>query len=111
MFHGDNLFHGEKFPSMVKTFPMSSMSIAVFSILAALVSVGESQDNWPGHRGPQGNYRLKTRREYPKSWSVATGENIRWRQPLPETGHSGIAAWGDRLFLTCFLHCLISLAF
>jgi len=87
---------------MVKTFPMSSMSIAVFSILAALVSVGESQDNWPGHRGPQGNYRLKTRREYPKSWSVATGENIRWRQPLPETGHSGIAAWGDRLFLTCF---------
>ena len=22
--------------------------------------------------------------------------------PLPETGHSGIAVWGDRLFLTCF---------
>jgi hypothetical protein len=22
--------------------------------------------------------------------------------PLPETGHGGIAVWGDRLFLTCF---------
>jgi len=87
---------------MVVTFPRSSTPIALFSILAALTSVGLSQDNWPGHRGPQRNYQLKTKTEFPKRWSVAAGKNIRWREPLPETGHSGIAAWGDRLFLTCF---------
>jgi hypothetical protein len=33
---------------------------------------------------------------------VTTGENIRWIMPLPDTGHSGIAVLGNKLFLTCF---------
>lgn len=61
-----------------------------------------SQDQWPEHRGPHGNYHLNTETEYPTKWSVAIDENIRWRAPLPETGHSGIAVSGDKLFLTCF---------
>lgn len=80
---------------------MSSGPTAVVVFLAALTSVALSQENWPEHRGPQQNYHLSTNTEYPKNWSVTTGKNIRWRMPLPETGHSGIAVWGNRLFLTC----------
>lgn len=38
----------------------------------------------------------------PTEWSVTTGKNIAWRTPLPNAGQSGIAVWGDRLFLTTF---------
>ena len=31
---------------------------------------------------------------------MTRNENIRWRTPLPEGGQSGIAVFGDRLFLT-----------
>lgn len=58
--------------------------------------------NWPEVRGPAGDYQLTSSDDYPVVWSVAAGENIVWRQPLPETGQSGIAVWGDRLFLQCF---------
>ena len=81
------------------------MSIGLFAIVGFLTvfsSIALSQENWPEHRGPQGNYHLSSTIAYPKKWSVITGKNIRWRMPLPETGHSGIAVWGDRLFLTCF---------
>ena len=62
----------------------------------------KAEDRWPSHRGPKGNYQLSSAHEYPIQWSAITSENIRWRKPLPETGHSGIAVWDDRLFLTCF---------
>ena len=81
---------------------MSATPFAFVSILAALTSVALGQEHWSDHRGPRQNYHLTTKTEYPKKWSVATGENILWRVPLPETGHSGIAVWNDRLFLTCF---------
>ena len=61
-----------------------------------------SQENWPENRGPQRNYHLTSSFEIPKKWSVTTGDNILWRMPLPETGHSGVAVWNDKLFLTCF---------
>lgn len=77
-------------------------SVFVCGLVAALTSAALSQENWPEIRGPQQNYHLTSSTECPAKWSVATGENIRWRMPLPETGHSGIAVWGDRLFLTCF---------
>ena len=59
-------------------------------------------DIWPEIRGPRGNYQFSGSTDFPKHWSVTTGENILWRKPLPETGHSGVAVWGDKLFLTCF---------
>lgn len=71
-------------------------------LIAGLSSTALSQENWPENRGPKHNYQLTTETQYPKNWSVATGDNVRWRMPLPETGQSGIAVWNDRLFLTCF---------
>ena len=80
----------------------SSRLVGLFCLIAAFASTASSEEHWPEHRGPNRNYHLKTKTDYPTNWSVAKGENVRWRMPLPETGHSGIAIWGDRLFLTCF---------
>ncbi|WP_246146702.1 outer membrane protein assembly factor BamB family protein [Rubripirellula lacrimiformis] len=77
-------------------------SLAFVVLAAAFVSAAVAQDQWPEHRGPNQNYHLTSDDPYPKSWSVANDDNIRWRMPLPETGHSGIAIAGDKLFLTCF---------
>ena len=76
--------------------------IISFCLVLVYCSTLKSQEHWPEIRGPKHNYHLTSNTEYPKKWSVITGENIRWRMPLPETGQSGIALWGDKLFLTCF---------
>ena len=57
--------------------------------------------NWPQAGGPDGTWQV-TGAEPPVRWSVARNENIAWRVPLPNAGQSGIAVWGDRLFLTTF---------
>lgn len=82
-----------------------AVSIAI-STTAMMTPSVRAQDadgsHWPELRGPNGNYHLSSDVDYPVRWSVATGQNVRWKSPLPETGHSGVAVWGDRLFLTCF---------
>ncbi|MCB1123975.1 MAG: PQQ-binding-like beta-propeller repeat protein, partial [Verrucomicrobiae bacterium] len=50
--------------------------------------------------GPQGTWTTTTDQAIPTQWSVSTGKNIRWKTELPEGGQSGIAIWGDRLFLS-----------
>lgn len=55
---------------------------------------------WPQAAGPDGTWRV--RGPAPTEWSVALGRNIVWKTPLPNGGQSGIAVWGDRLFLTTF---------
>jgi len=50
--------------------------------------------------GPNGSWSVATDNKVPTAFSVARGENILWRTPLPEGGQSGIAVWGNRLFLT-----------
>lgn len=77
-------------------------SILALGIVASSVVFAFGQDNWPDSRGPQHNYHVTGTAEFPTKFSVTTGEYIIWRAPLPETGHSGIAVWEDRLFLTCF---------
>lgn len=82
------------------------MKYRIFFSIAVLIAILPltvlAQEHWPEHRGPQGDYHLTSELDYPVTWSVITGKNIRWKAPLPETGHSGIAVWNDRLFLTCF---------
>jgi len=57
--------------------------------------------NWPQAAGPNGTWSLPDAKP-PVEWSVAANKNILWRAPLPNGGQSGIAVWGDRLFLTTF---------
>jgi outer membrane protein assembly factor BamB len=57
-------------------------------------------NNWPMAGGPSGHGIVKAAEEPPRSFSVTTGNNIAWATTLPEGGQSGIAIFGDRLFLT-----------
>jgi outer membrane protein assembly factor BamB len=36
----------------------------------------------------------------PVHWNIATGENIRWRTPIPGLAHSSPILWGDRVYVT-----------
>jgi len=80
-------------------FPKLAITFGVVAIFAAVAC---GQDNWPENRGPSQNYHLNSAADIPQKWSVTRDENVLWRMPLPETGHSGIAVWDNRLFLTCF---------
>jgi hypothetical protein len=57
--------------------------------------------NWPQAAGPNGTWSVPDAKP-PVAWSVARNRNILWRAPMPNGGQSGIAVWGDRLFLTTF---------
>tara|TARA_B110000037_G_C16935962_1_gene430642 strand:- start:12 stop:812 length:801 start_codon:yes stop_codon:yes gene_type:complete len=58
-------------------------------------------DNWPQAAGPNANWKIEG--DAPTNWSVVQDKNIKWRTPLPEGGQSGIAVWGNKLFLTTHL--------
>lgn len=72
------------------------------SVWVALTASGLlAAANWPQAAGPDGNWRVRAA-DAPTAWSVSLNQNILWRTPLPNGGQSGIAVWGDRLFLTTF---------
>lgn len=56
---------------------------------------------WPQAAGPDGNWQIHGP-DAAVQWSVARDQNILWHTALPNGGQSGIAVWGDRLFLTTF---------
>ncbi|QDU86690.1 Outer membrane protein assembly factor BamB [Pirellulimonas nuda] len=56
--------------------------------------------NWPQAAGPRGDWSTRAEGEVPTPFSVASGKNVLWTKPLEESGQSGIAVWGDRVFLT-----------
>ncbi len=53
---------------------------------------------WPQGSGPSGDWSAVGAAP-PLAFSGATGENVRWRTPLPETGQGGIAVQGGRVFV------------
>ena len=57
--------------------------------------------SWPQAAGPHANW-IVPEATAPTAWSVARGENILWRCPLPNSGQGGIAVVGDRIYLTTF---------
>ena len=63
-----------------------------------ILTPANGQDS-PQGSGLKGDY-LSEGPEPLAHWSVSTGENILWKQTLPEAGQSGIAIVGDKLFLT-----------
>ena len=76
------------------------VTISVFILQAEPGIPQDVTEAWPQAAGPRGNWTVTTNTPPPLNWSVENGTNIRWRKPLPETGQSGIAVWGKRLFLT-----------
>lgn len=57
--------------------------------------------HWPQAGGPNENYIVEASgSSKPMSWNYQTGQGIRWKKILPETGQSTVVVWGDRLFFT-----------
>jgi outer membrane protein assembly factor BamB len=54
---------------------------------------------WPFFRGPLMN-GVALSATPPTTWDVASGKNIKWKQPLSFKGSSSPVVWGTRLFLT-----------
>jgi outer membrane protein assembly factor BamB len=71
-------------------------SVAVVVSFTAAASGADG--NWPSFRGRNGSGIGFG--SPPIRWDVKTGENIRWKTPIPGLAHSSPIVWGDRVFLT-----------
>lgn len=57
------------------------------------------QDQWPSFRGP-GAFAVARYTNAPTTWDVETGENIKWKVPVPLEGSNSPVIWGNRLFIS-----------
>ena len=53
---------------------------------------------WPQFRGPQAS-GVDASVALPTTWNAATGQNIRWKTPIPGLAHAAPIAWGDRVYV------------
>lgn len=58
-----------------------------------------SNANWPSFRGPHAS-GVADGQNLPLGFDTDTGENIRYKVPIPGLAHSSPIVFGDRLFLT-----------
>jgi len=58
---------------------------------------GEGAKYWARWRGPSGQ-GVVSGTGYPDAWS--SGENVKWKVPVPGSGNSSPIVWGDRIFIT-----------
>ncbi len=86
---------------------MSKSLVYTLAALCLLVWPAAGQDEelarsgadqyWPQWRGPLGT-GVAPHADPPLSWSES--ENVRWKVPLPGSGHSTPIVWGERVFVT-----------
>ena len=55
--------------------------------------------NWPSFRGPDAS-GIADGQNPPLKWDVKTGENVRWKTPIPGLGNSCPIVWGNLVFVT-----------
>ena len=74
-------------------------TLAGLALLAATIaplSRPVAAEDWPGWRGPRGD-GTSGETEVPVHWSA--DEGIRWKVPLPGTGHASPIVQNDRVFI------------
>ncbi len=67
-------------------------------LLSALLALEATAANWPQFRGPRAS-GVDDTAALPIKWNVPTGENVRWRTPIPGLAHSSPIIWGDRIYV------------
>jgi outer membrane protein assembly factor BamB len=55
--------------------------------------------NWPGFRGPHAS-GLADGQHPPTAWDAETGQNIRWKTPIPGLAHSSPIVWNNSVIVT-----------
>jgi outer membrane protein assembly factor BamB len=73
----------------------SSFGALWLSLASPLSAVTTS--NWPQFRGPLASG--VSEQPAPTRWDIQSGENIRWRTPLPGLGHASPIIWEDRIYV------------
>ena len=58
-----------------------------------------SAADWPSFRGREAS-GISDKQNLPDTWNPATGENIRWRTPIPGLAHSSPIVSGDTIYVT-----------
>ena len=66
---------------------------------APLKKAAPGAGDWPSFRGREASGSSE-KQNLPDTWNPATGENIRWRTPIPGLAHSSPIVWGDTLYVT-----------
>jgi outer membrane protein assembly factor BamB len=75
--------------------PIPHLAAVVLALLPAALAAAP----WPQYRGPAAS-GLDSSVALPTTWNPATGENVRWKTPVPGLAHSSPIIWGDRVYLT-----------
>ena len=71
---------------------MSALSLLLLPLALA-------PQDWSQGPGPRGDWTVPASPSGPLEFSARTGEGVRWRTPLSETGQGGIAVHGQRVFV------------
>jgi len=84
---------------MVKQLSIMPICTSVlFLIIGSYTTIAAPKDtNWPQWRGSDGT-GVSTETNLPAEWN--TSKNLRWKTPLPGSGHSSPIVWGNRVFIT-----------
>ncbi len=69
--------------------------IAGAALLATTQLIG---GNWPQFRGPQAS-GVDAGTPAPLHWDLKSGENVRWKTPIPGLAHSSPILWNDTIYL------------
>lgn len=70
-------------------------------LLISVLGLGSSVlgQNWPQFRGERARGFLNNT-NIPVNWNVETGENVKWKTPIPGLGHSCPVIWEDKIFVS-----------
>ncbi len=85
---------------MLRNSHLNTSAAMFLALLATRSHAAEpGSTNWPQFRGPSAS-GVAEGKPTPTKWNVETGENIRWKTPIPGLGHSSPIVSGDKLFVT-----------
>jgi outer membrane protein assembly factor BamB len=77
-------------------FPLLALTAVA---LAVASHAAPEEENWPSFRGVQAS-GLGSGKPTPTTWNVESGENVKWKAPIPGLAHSSPIVWGDRVYVT-----------
>ena len=86
-------------PPPAPAVPAREFTRTIADALPPLARASSAAGSWPSFRGARATGHQEGM-NLPDRWNGITGDNIRWRTPIPGLAHSSPVVWGDRIFVT-----------
>lgn len=67
-------------------------------LILAQASCPAASAQWPQFRGPRAS-GVEASVALPTQWNATTGQNIRWKTPIPGLAHAAPIVWGERVYV------------